>query len=37
LQLVEFAARVLDKETALLWKISGYHWPFDFRQLLNSK
>jgi hypothetical protein len=26
----EFAAKVLDKETALLWKMSGYCWPFDF-------
>jgi hypothetical protein len=26
----EFAAKVLNKETALLWKISGYCWPFDF-------
>jgi hypothetical protein len=25
----EFAA-TLDKDTALLWKISGYCWPFDF-------
>jgi hypothetical protein len=28
----EFAAKVLDKETALLWKMSGYYWPFDFGQ-----
>jgi hypothetical protein len=26
----EFAAAVLDKETAMLWKISNYCWPFDF-------
>jgi hypothetical protein len=26
----EFAAKMLDKETALLWKMSGYCWPFDF-------
>jgi hypothetical protein len=26
----EFAAKVLDKETTLLWKMSGYCWPFDF-------
>jgi hypothetical protein len=26
----EFAATVLDTETALLWKMSGYCWPFDF-------
>jgi hypothetical protein len=26
----EFASRMLDKETALLWKMSGYCWPFDF-------
>jgi hypothetical protein len=28
----EFAAKVLDNETAILWKMSGYHWPFDFRK-----
>jgi hypothetical protein len=26
----EFAAKVLDEETATLWKMSGHHWPFDF-------
>jgi hypothetical protein len=26
----EFAAKVLNKETALLWKMSRYCWPFDF-------
>jgi hypothetical protein len=26
----EFAAKILDKETAMLWKMSGYCWPFDF-------
>jgi hypothetical protein len=25
-----FAAKFLDKETALLWKMGGYCWPFDF-------
>jgi hypothetical protein len=27
----EFAAEILDNETATLWKMSGYCWPFDFR------
>jgi hypothetical protein len=27
----EFAATVLDKETAIIWKMSGYCWPFDFK------
>jgi hypothetical protein len=26
----EFASRILDEETALIWKMSGYCWPFDF-------
>jgi hypothetical protein len=26
----EFAAKILDEETATMWKISGYCWPFDF-------
>jgi hypothetical protein len=26
----EFAANFIDEETALLWKMSGYCWPFDF-------
>jgi hypothetical protein len=26
----EFAAKVLDNETAMIWKMSGYCWPFDF-------
>jgi hypothetical protein len=26
----EFAAKFLDEEHALLWKMSGYCWPFDF-------
>jgi hypothetical protein len=25
----EFAAKFLDKDTALLWKMSGYCWPFN--------
>jgi hypothetical protein len=25
----EFAAEFLDKDTALLWKMSGYCWPFN--------
>jgi hypothetical protein len=29
LTLAEFAAKVLDKETALLWKMSGYCQSFD--------
>jgi hypothetical protein len=25
-----FAAKMLDKETALLWKMGSHCWPFDF-------
>jgi hypothetical protein len=31
----EFADEVLDKETALLWKMSGYCWPFEFKHVDN--
>jgi hypothetical protein len=30
MSVAEFAAIIPDKETALLWKMSGYCWPFDF-------
>jgi hypothetical protein len=30
LSVVDYAAKVLDKETATLWKMSRYCWPFDF-------
>jgi hypothetical protein len=26
----KFAATVLDKEAAMLWKMGGYCWPFEF-------
>jgi hypothetical protein len=29
LTIAEFAAKVLDTETATMWKMSGYCWPFD--------